>query len=196
MDARDVAIPCALRLQAFAALGVGLSRAQRADIEAAAFERVQQRRIVDLGIVGQRHKRRVMIDIERRQGHVGPFSDQRHIRESLGAGKRGARIHHGDVIVQRARQRRQRLADMDRADDDEPCGRRIDIEKQFLAAGLDHAALAHAQLFCEIGAQRVRGDVGGLDQPLLAVGSIGDEDHRPPRGALGIQFCESLGFHD
>ena len=146
MNARDVGIRRALRLQPLGALGVGLSRAERADIEAVALERVQQRRIVDLGIVRHRDERRVVIDVERRQRDVGPFGDQRHIRKSLGAGKGGARIHHRHVIVQRARQRRQRLADMDRADDDELCGRRIDIEEQLLAAGLDRAALAHAQL--------------------------------------------------
>ena len=35
--------------------------------------------------------------------------------------------------------------------------------------------------------KRIGSDVGGLDQPLLAIGGIGDHDHRPPRGALGIE---------
>ena len=55
-------------------------------------------------------------------------------------------------------------------------------------------ALAHAQLFCEIRAQRVRGDIGGLDQPLLAIGSIGDHDHRTARGALGIDLASVSSF--
>ena len=156
MNARDIGIRGALRLQPFAALGMGLSRAERADIEAVALEGVQQRRIVDLGIMRHRDERGVVIDIERRQRHVGPFGDQRHVRKSLGAGKGGARIDHRHVVIQRARQRRQRLADMNRADDDEPRGRRIDVEKQFFAVGLDHAALAHAQLFCQFGAQADR----------------------------------------
>ena len=156
MNARDVGIAGALRLQPFAALGVGLARAERADIEAVALERVQQCRIVDLRVMGHRDERGVMIDIERRQRHVGPFGDQRDVGKPLGAGKRGARIHHRHVVVQRARQRRQRLADMNRADDDEARGRRIDVEKQFLAAGLDHAALAHAQLPGKFGAQADR----------------------------------------
>ena len=120
MDARDIGVRRALRLQPLGALGVRLSRAQRADIETIALEGMQQRRIVDLGIVRQRHERRVVIDIERRQRHVGPFRDQRHIGKALGAGKRGARIDDRHIVVQRARQRRQRLADMNRADDDEP----------------------------------------------------------------------------
>ena len=84
---------------------------------------------------------------------------------------------------------------MDRADDDELCGRRIDVEEQLLAAGLDHAALAHAQLLCKFGTQRIAGEVRGLDQPLLAIGGIGDHDHRPPRGALGIEFCKGFELH-
>ncbi len=146
MDARDVGIRRALRLQPLRSLGVGLSRAQCADIEAIAFEGVQQRRIVDLGIVRHRDERRVMIDVERRQRDIRPFGDQRHVGKALGTGERRARIDHRDVIVKRTRQRRQRLADMDRADDDQPRGRRMDVEEQLLAAALDHAALAHAQL--------------------------------------------------
>src|SRR6202453_5394292 len=85
---------------------------------------------------------------------------------------------------------------MNRAEDDEPGGRRIDVEKQFPAIDLDGAALAHAQLPGEIGAQRIGGDVGGLDQPLLASAGIGNQDHRPPRGALDINFRERLELHD
>ena len=146
MDARDVGFPGALRPQALGALGMRLPRAERADIEAVALEGMQQRRVVDLGIVGHRDEGGVVIDIERRQRHVGPFGDQRHVGKALRAGKCRARINHRDVVVERARQRRQRLADMDRADDHELRGRRVDIEEQLLAAGLDGAALAHAQL--------------------------------------------------
>jgi hypothetical protein len=37
------------------------------------------------------------------------------------------------------------------------------------------------------GAQRIGGDVGGLDQPLLAARGIGDDDHRAARGAFGVE---------
>ncbi|MGY4404719.1 hypothetical protein ACVIYL_005522 [Bradyrhizobium sp. USDA 3315] len=146
VDARDVAVPGALRTQPLGALGVGLSRSERADIEAVAVEGVQQRRIVDLRIMRHRDEGGVVIDVERRQRDVGPFGDQRHVGEALRARKRGARIDHRDVIVERARQRRQRLADMDRADDHELCGRRVDVEEQLLGPDLDIAALAHPQL--------------------------------------------------
>src|SRR6185437_14007842 len=48
----------------------------------------------------------------------------------------------------------------------------------------------------EIGSQRVGGDVGGLDQPLFATGHIGNDDHRSPRGAFGIEFVKCLELHD
>src|SRR6202051_2777456 len=85
---------------------------------------------------------------------------------------------------------------MNRAANDELGGRRIDVEEQLLAAGLDHAALAHAQLLCQFGAQRIGGGVAGLDQPLLAVGGIGDDNDRAPRGALGIELVQRVEFHD
>src|SRR3984885_2206488 len=84
---------------------------------------------------------------------------------------------------------------MNRADNHQPRGRGIDVEKQLLAAGLDHAALAHPQLFCQFGRERIGGEVGGLDDPLLAIGGIGDHDHRPPRGALRIYFRQRLKLH-
>jgi hypothetical protein len=105
---------------------------------------VQQRGIVDLRIMRHRDKGRVAIDVERRQRDVGPFRDQRHVGKTLGARERRARIDDGDVIAQRPRHRRQRLADMDRADNDHPGGRRVDVEEQLLAGDLDVAALAHA----------------------------------------------------
>jgi hypothetical protein len=44
-------------------------------------------------------------------------------------------------------------------------------------------------LLCEIGAQRVGGEIRGLHQPLLAIGHIGNDNGRPPRGALGIELA-------
>ncbi len=146
MNARDVGIRRTLRLQPLGALGMGFSRAECADIEAVARKGVQERRIVDLGIMRDSDERRVMIDIERRQRDIRPFLDQRHIGKALGACEGRARIDHRHVVIERAGERRQGLADVNRADDHEACGRRVDIEEQLLAAALDRAALAHAEL--------------------------------------------------
>ena len=65
---------------------MGLPRAERANIEAVALQRVKERWIVDLGIMRHRHERRVAIDIERRQPDVRPFGDERNA-ETLGVAK-------------------------------------------------------------------------------------------------------------
>src|SRR5207342_930983 len=36
----------------------------------------------------------------------------------------------------------------------------------------------------------------GLDQPLLAIGGIGNDNDRPTRGSLGIELAKRLEFHD
>ena len=84
---------------------------------------------------------------------------------------------------------------MDRADDDELCRRRVDVEKQLLAAGLDTGALAHAKLLFQLSAQGILGEILSLHQPLLAALGVGHQDHRPARGALGIEFVQNLELH-
>src|SRR5947209_3614207 len=66
MDLCNVGIGRALRIQALGAPGVGFARAERADIKTVALQGMQQRRVVDLGIVGQGDEGGVMIDSERR----------------------------------------------------------------------------------------------------------------------------------
>ena len=67
------------------------SRARRCRSSRAA-SACEQRRIVDLRIVRQRDERGVAIDAERRQRHIRPFGDQRHVGKALRRRKRGARI--------------------------------------------------------------------------------------------------------
>ena len=50
--------------------------------------------------------------------------------------------------------------------------------------------------FVKFGAQRIGGDILGLDQPLLAIGGIGDHDHRAARGALGVDLRQGFQLHD
>lgn len=84
---------------------------------------------------------------------------------------------------------------MDRADDHELCGRRVDVEEQLFSAGLDIAALAHPQLLGKLDAQRIGGDVRSLHQALLAIGGVGDDDDRAARGALGVELFQDLELH-
>ena len=64
MDAGELLVAGALPLQPFDAAAVGFARAERPDVETIAFERMQQRRIVDLRVVRQRHKGRVAVDAQ------------------------------------------------------------------------------------------------------------------------------------
>ena len=160
MDARQVGVAHALLLEPLEAARVGLSRAERADIEAIARERMQQRRVVDLRIVSERDKRRVVVDIERRQRLVRPFGDHFHVRKTLGRREGGTRIDDSDVVAEELGDRRQRLADVDGADDDELCGRHINREEDAPLRRLFHAALAAAQMLGQHGPQRILGDVG------------------------------------
>src|SRR3978361_179390 len=44
--------------------------------------------------------------------------------------------------------------------------------------------------------QRVCGNIPGLHDALPAIGDVGDHDHRPPRGALGLELGKRLELHD
>ena len=109
----------AQRQQPFDALGVGLAAAQRADIEAAGVERGLQREIVDLGIMRQRGERGVAVERPRLQHVLRPFGMERHVGKAVRRGEGRARIDDLHVEAGDPRHRRQRLADMHRADRDQ-----------------------------------------------------------------------------
>src|ERR1700684_1774144 len=84
---------------------------------------------------------------------------------------------------------------MDGTDDHHARGGRIDVEEQLFAADLDVGALARAQLFRQFGMERIAREVGRLHQALLAIRRVGHDNHRPPRGAFGIQFFQRGKLH-
>src|SRR5205814_4789610 len=86
-DARQRVVADAEFLQALKALGMSLPRAERTDIKAIALQRIGERRIVDLWIMGQRDKCSVVVDVERRQRRVRPLRDQGNVGKALGACK-------------------------------------------------------------------------------------------------------------
>src|SRR5437867_1279824 len=98
MNAPERFIAHALPLEPLEAARVRLLRAERADIETVARQRVRERRIVDLGIVRERDERRVVIDAERRQRLVGPLRDHLDVWEALVGRERSAWINDDDVI--------------------------------------------------------------------------------------------------
>ncbi len=174
--------------------GMRLPRAERADIEAVARERVRERRVVDLGIVRERDKGGVAVDVERRQRHVRPLRDHLDVRKALDRSEGGARIDDGHVIAEQLPDRRQRLADVHRAGDDELRRRHVHGEENAALRRLLHAALAHAQALFDGLAQRILGGVGGFHQPLRAARHVGDEHHRAARGAFGVERVQDVEF--
>ncbi len=194
MDARQRGVGDALRLQPLEPAGMRLPRAERADVEAVARQRMGERRIVDLRIVRERDEGRVAVDAERRQRHVRPFGDHLDVGKALDRREGGARIDDGHVVAEQLADRRQRLADMHRAGDDELRRRHVHGEEDLALRRLLHAALAAAEMLLEHVLERIARDVGGLDQPLLAARHVGDDDRRAPRRALGVQGLEDVEF--
>jgi hypothetical protein len=156
---------------------------------------VGERGIVDLRVVGQRDEGGVAVDAERRQRLVRPFGDDLHVGEALDRGEGGARVDDGHVIAEEFGDRRQRLADMHGAGDDELRRGHVDGEKNPALRRLLHAALAGAQVFGERRPQRIPADVGGLHQPLRAALHVGDDDRRAARGTFGIEGSKEVELH-
>jgi hypothetical protein len=155
MDARDIRIRQSRLLETIHALRMRLFRTERAYVKAIARECVLERRIVNLRIVGQRDERRVAVDAERRKRRVRPFRDDLHIRKTFNRGKGRARIDNGDVVAEQLTDRRQRLADMHRAGDDEARRRHIDGQENAPFRRVLHAAFAHAQPLVQHVLQRI-----------------------------------------
>ena len=195
MDASKSGFAYSLLFEPIDPPGVGLPRSERADIKAIPRQRMQQRGIVDLGIVGERDESGVTVDAERRQRLVGPFSDDFHVRESFRRGECHARIDDGHVVAEKLCDRRQCLADVHGAGNDELRRRHIHGEENASLRGLLHAASSAAQALGKQCFQRILADIAGLHQPLLAGGDISDNDRCAARGPLGIQGGEKIELH-
>ena len=195
VDALDRRLAEARGLQPLDAARMRLPRAERADVEALGLERGVERRIVDLRIVGQRQQGGVAVEPERGSASSG------HSAQTGTSGKRSgvAKAVRGSTIVmskpESLRHRRERLADVHRAGDDDCDGRHLHGEEDLAPAGLDHAALARAEPLVEQVGQRVGGSLGFAHEALLARRDVGDEDRRAPRGALGVELGEEVEAH-
>ena len=94
-------------------------RSQRADVEGLGADRRLQRRIVDLGIVGQRDQPGARIQRDAAQGLVGPFADDAFAGKPGFAGEALPRIDQQRIESRKPRHRQQGLRDVDGADGDE-----------------------------------------------------------------------------
>ena len=154
-----------------------------------------ERRIVDLGVVGQEAD--CGIAVERRLGErfVRPFGDDRSIGKAVRRREGGARIDDRDVEARDPRHRRQRLRDMHGPDQGQPRRRRLDGKKIILALDRDSGAFAHAQGRLQLEAKGIGVDPLGRDEPLLAVGKTGDDRAGAPLGSRRIHRLENVKTH-
>ena len=134
--------------QALDALGVGLLAPQRADIEGIGGKRGDQRRIVDLRVVGERDQGRAAIHADLGQRLVGPVAHDLRIAEAFFRGEGRARIDDHHVVAERARHRHERLRHMHGADDDEAYRRIEHVDEDLAVAPRDrHALVAAKRIF-------------------------------------------------
>ena len=121
--------------QPLAAVALGLARADRADVAAAAAERLDDRRLVELHVVGQDRDRVVRAEADLVGDLVGPADDEPvDVREPRRGRERRPAVDDDGLVAQLLRQPDQRAGDLDRADDDQPRPDRERLDEQ-LATG-------------------------------------------------------------
>ena len=121
-----------------AAVRLGLARADGPDVPAAAMERLDDRRLVELHVVGQ-HRDRVGRPEADLVGELVRPPDQQavDVREPrLGRERRPPVDDHG-LVAQLLGQPDQRARDLDRPDDDEARTDRVRLDEQLAAGHLD-----------------------------------------------------------
>ena len=103
--------------------------------------------------MGERGERREGVERTRLQRLLRPFGEKLDVGKALGRGEGGARIDDRHVEAGEPRHRRERLADVDRADDDEPRRRHLHGEER--AAVLQHAGARRAKPLLQLRGERI-----------------------------------------
>mmetsp|Transcript_49005 Transcript_49005/g.115084 ORF Transcript_49005/g.115084 Transcript_49005/m.115084 type:complete len:415 (-) Transcript_49005:1265-2509(-) len=106
--------------QARTALGLIDARTNGADVEGRAPERFHQRKVVELGIVGQRHDRGGVVDLEGVDDIVRHRADQRDARQCKALGVFLARVADGHAIAQGLGDLGKIVGHLAGADDEQP----------------------------------------------------------------------------
>ena len=135
VDAPEIRRLVAERAQPLEPGRMGPLAAEGRDIEGLGSQRQIERRIVELGVVGQRHDRRARVRLQFLHRLVGPVGAHVDPREAGIARERPPRIDHGDVIAREARHRHQDLRDVHRADHDQAQRRVEDLDEEWPGIG-------------------------------------------------------------
>ncbi len=93
--------------------------AQRADVRCGRAQRLVERRVVELGIVGQGHQRGPPIGRDLGEGEIRPAGIDPEPDEALAFSKRGVRIDEQNLVARESADARQWLRDVYGADQDQ-----------------------------------------------------------------------------
>ena len=132
--------------QARPPIGLGLARPDRADVAAAATERLDDGRLVELDVVREDGDRVVRAEPDLVGDLVGPADDEPvDLGEALRRRERGPAVDDDGLEAELAREPDERPGDLDAADDDQPRPDREDLDEQRPAAELDGPRQARAR---------------------------------------------------
>src|SRR2546425_10269025 len=146
MDTREVARAEALVAEPRETLLVRRAAADRADVSGVASQRADERRMIELRAVREDHDRGARAEPNPRERLLRPHQeDLVGEREALSIGECGARIRDDHAIADALGERRERLPDMGRADDDHERRRREGLKEDgglaAVSEGRDHHAV-------------------------------------------------------
>jgi hypothetical protein len=104
------------------------ARADRADVEGVGREGGLERGDVELEVVREHHDRGAVVGREPCERDVGPLDEELvRARDPLPGREGGARVDAGRVPAEQLRRSAERLGQVDRADDDEPRRRAVEL---------------------------------------------------------------------
>ncbi|ASL75023.1 hypothetical protein BC350_16450 [Ralstonia pseudosolanacearum] len=113
-------------LQAFAPVGVVAPRAQRAHVEGGRLERLHQRKVIELGIVGEGDNGAALVQFHRQHGVVGHGADHGDAGNRPFLAVFLARVAHRDLVVEPHGDLAQVARQLPRADHQHPVARAMD----------------------------------------------------------------------
>src|SRR5690606_17666664 len=123
------------------ALGMGPAAAQCPDTARIRAQRMLQRRIIELRVVGEGDNGASSVRLEIREGLIGPAVIEMDVRKAEGGAEATARIDDRHLIFGACRHGRQTLSDMHGADNKKPKRRVENIEKNRSFGQIDDGRL-------------------------------------------------------
>jgi len=158
-----------------------------ADVEGRRTQSPVERRIVELGIVGQRHQRRARISLYLGQCFIRPAPVDAEPGEALDLGECRARINDQDIVARQICELRQGLCDMYRIDQNQPERRVEYLDEDGAGCRLETFAAVFGQQRAAA-RDRVGIDAAGIGQ------RGGSHDPLPPVAKLGQQATGTFAF--